>query len=536
MAGKSWRDPTPGLPQMLQNTLDGVVVFRTLSTLLFQYVIGTVLSHFIPLLSLCIGFLLASKTPHVCIRQLSNWLRTWKTGSIHGLKMLWPIRLGSWIPASTRKPVYSQSDNFERRSSVSPQSSNARQIIWIARREEALFDRSYPRPRGLRHALRNFFRLMILLGISETEVPVTIMILLILETYGLLLRVANCSAQRLHTCPRLFLEHHITILRVPWSVTSTYSFDCCERSSCTCLFSFAWVEFVCLLRFPFRAPIRSAVQLIQEDVAAMRQTRGPREKTRLEVLLAKQGGAYKTSGFDSVFFQVYTGVRFSPLKAERRDLTVGLEIDSPPVGQARDPSARKRSEFWEHSKRLQSDHLIALVIVANGDLKIFLGTITSFSKDIAESAKVSETRLQIRASFFDPEVDLMALRRDQLSAGRNNFAILVDNSVMFESTRPFLEKLQTLEPTAVPFGQYITRLDSLVGTPVEPPLYTLAPRFKFNLQCLARRGTVIDPLTVHDPLSVVRARSQLSRNSELDPSQVDALINSLGREVALNQG
>ena len=269
----------------------------------------------------------------------------------------------------------------------------------------------------------------------------------------------------------------------------------------------------------------------------MKTKRYSREPTKLEKIIEKNGGAYKTSGIDSLFFQVYTGVRFSPVKAERRDLTVGLEIDAPAAGGARDATSNKRSEYWEHSKRLLSDNLVALVLVdTRRELRIFLGVITSSSKDIAESAKASEDRVQVRLSFFDPEVELMALRRERMTVEKGSFAILVDNSVMFESARPFLERLQTLEPTSVPFAQYITHLDSLAEVPVEPPRYTLAPRFKFDLQCLAKKGKQIHSLNVHHPNSVALARVELRRYSELDPSQVDALLNTLTREVALNQG
>lgn len=38
---KSWQDPTPSLPSMLQNSLSGVVVFKTLTTVLHQCVPST---------------------------------------------------------------------------------------------------------------------------------------------------------------------------------------------------------------------------------------------------------------------------------------------------------------------------------------------------------------------------------------------------------------------------------------------------------------------------------------------------------------
>ena len=38
---KTWKDPTSNLPQFLQNSLDGVTIFQTVATVLYQYVISS---------------------------------------------------------------------------------------------------------------------------------------------------------------------------------------------------------------------------------------------------------------------------------------------------------------------------------------------------------------------------------------------------------------------------------------------------------------------------------------------------------------
>ena len=113
-----------------------------------------------------------------------------------------------------------------------------------------------------------------------------------------------------------------------------------------------------LITLSASAPLRTAIVTIDNDVGAMRQGAGKSKKrrgglTKLEEVLAKGGGAYKTSGFDSVFFRVYANAAFMPVKAERRDLTAGLEIDAPPSGNARDKDVKKREAYWEHSRLLQ---------------------------------------------------------------------------------------------------------------------------------------------------------------------------------------
>ncbi|KAI0696188.1 hypothetical protein BC835DRAFT_1272285 [Cytidiella melzeri] len=294
-----------------------------------------------------------------------------------------------------------------------------------------------------------------------------------------------------------------------------------------------------LLREELISPIRASVSAIYNDVYTMAETarKGQaRSKTTLENLLQKGGGAYKTSGFDSVFFHVYTSVRFSPMKAERRGLTVGLLLDAPKA--ARNDDRKKRYAYWEHSKRLQSGSLVVLIIIAGETIRSYLGVVSSNSKDIAESSKASEDIVQIQVSFFDSEVEWMALRNENMSNNASSYAILLDNSVMYEASRPFLERLQSIEPTEIPFSRYIARHDSIADVQVLPPKYATAPRFKFKLQCLAAKGSthVITDLDISQPMAVETARRQLQHGSTLDPSQVDAVINSLIREVSLVQG
>jgi hypothetical protein len=240
-------------------------------------------------------------------------------------------------------------------------------------------------------------------------------------------------------------------------------------------------------------------------------------------------------GMDSVFFQLYTNIKFSPAKAEKKNFTIGLSADTPP-GHARDPSSKKRSDYWEHAKRLQHGSLVALVIVSPNNCQIFLGTIASSGTDIAESAKGNAKTIQFRASFFDAEVELYAIRREVISVDHSKFAILVDNSVMFESIRPFLETLQAVEPTSIPFSRYIAPESRLDGVPVLVPRYARVPGFTFKLNCLAKPGFEIRSLDVQSEQSIVRARHELNRASELDPSQVDSVLDALTREFALIQG
>ena len=251
---------------------------------------------------------------------------------------------------------------------------------------------------------------------------------------------------------------------------------------------------------------------IDNDIATIVQQKGLPKRTRgtptkLEEVLAKGGGAYKTSGFDSVFFRVYTNAVFHPVKAERRDLTVGLSVDAPPNGAARDSDVKKRIGFWEHSRFLQSGSLVALVVIANHAPQVYLGTTSSTRDDIAESSKASEDRIEVRITFFDPEVELLALRRQKT---RNSLMFLIDNDVMYEASRPFLETLQTIEPTEIPFARYLAHGGSIRDVEVQPPKYATAPRFRFKLSCLARsKNLPIQDLDISQAGALAIAREQL---------------------------
>ena len=130
----------------------------------------------------------------------------------------------------------------------------------------------------------------------------------------------------------------------------------------------------------------------------------------------------------------------------------------------------------------------------------------------------------------------MALRRQSITINSSTYAVLLDNSIMFEAIQPFLRTLQEVEPTSIPFANTISHSGSLDSLQVEPPRYARVPWFRYNLQCLARPGLNIPNLNANDATSVALARQHLVRSSELDPSQADALIEALTREVSLIQG
>ncbi|KAI9445928.1 hypothetical protein H4582DRAFT_1843136 [Lactarius indigo] len=499
---QTWMDRSPGLPVSRQNTLSGVEVFGTLSTVLSQYfarVKSAIKNH--PEL-------------HDLVEDIFSWFNIWTTAVsaspptfqdpiISSSAQIRDLTLGELEKDISR---LSQIVGREFGDAEKLRRSIPNRRFTAGQMQEALTSRleqTYDPPGTLRGAGEprhdNDFTDIRDIRIAPTNEE----LLCPLPPY---LPVFLPSAP--HHLPKNSMERHLDI------------------------------QFR-LLREELISSVRQPVGEVKRDVEMMwAQRTGPKTRrppTLLEKLLLSKGGAYKTSGFDSVFFQLYTGACFAPLRAERRNFTVGLVLDSPP-GAPRDENERKRVEYWEHSKRLQQGSLVALALVSPGRFQVFLGTTVSNGADIAESAKANKETIQLRVSFFDAEIELMALRRQPISIDKSTFAVLIDNKIMFEALHPFLRTLKDVEPTSAPFSAVISHSGNLASMPVGPPRYTRAPLFKYNLQCLARPGENISSVNVNHATSVTIARQQLLRSSELDPSQVDAVIDTLTREVSLIQG
>ena len=259
----------------------------------------------------------------------------------------------------------------------------------------------------------------------------------------------------------------------------------------------------------------------------------------LSSLVAKKGGRYRgqLDHNDTVMFSVYTNVHFGNITTDRRGLASTLIFDPPP-GAARSTSATQRAAFWERmgSKRLIPGGLVALVWGMPGSTSIYLGVVASSAKDLVASALASAEALTIRVAFFDPTIEVRILewyqRRDP---SINENRVLVEAPVMYEAVRPFLEALKT-EPTSIPFSKYLVlREGNLSSIPVDPPQYTTSPGFLWDLSPLLPEGHALR-LDAKDVASITNAREVLRNDSALDPSQAEAVVDSLTREVSLIQG
>ncbi|KAG8699264.1 hypothetical protein FRC11_013811 [Ceratobasidium sp. 423] len=261
--------------------------------------------------------------------------------------------------------------------------------------------------------------------------------------------------------------------------------------------------------------------------------------------MVAKGGRYAApaTARESVMFSVFTGITFKPLELSNRGISAGIEFDTPP-GRARSANPGARGDYWEQvsKKRLMQDGLVALIWKNHiGNVDVYVGTVASPGRDLVERSRGSgaQERMSIRVSFFDAKANIRIVQALQSRRSDSDTRILIEAPVFYEGIRPFLEALKR-EPELLPFGEYL-RLQSkeeLKRTTIGPPLYSRTPGFSFELKDLFPPKAAVQSLqlTTRDPDSVANARAQLIRASSLDPSQADAVVDSLTREVALIQG
>ncbi|KAF5352576.1 hypothetical protein D9756_006113 [Leucocoprinus leucothites] len=502
MAAKSWKDSTPALSPSLQNNLDGLTVFRTLTTTFLQYFQrykDSIRSH--------------SEVP-MFIQQFAEWFSIWASDV-------------SAVPARFEDTITSAAEN-QRKLTLGHISEEINRLLAIVEREcgGVLRLQKGPVKSTVTRAQRTQARAA---QLAQTYEPPGE-----LRTDGPRHDNDFEAIEQIRIAPT-----HSELFSPVAPYMPVFSPDAPHHLPLGSMERHLDIQFR-LLREELISTTRASVIAIHDDL--LKKWDGNQkinEKTKLETLLDQGGGAYRTSGHDSVFFHIYTNVEFlaGPPEARRNGVIVTLIIDAPPSPAAHDKDAKKRFAYWEHSRRLQGSSLVTLIVVSHRTVHAYLGVAASYGQNIAESAKLEKGRIQLRVSFFDSEVEFMALRGQRLNVNRDTFAVLIDNSVMFESVRPFLQKLQTIEPTEIPFSRYITPGGSLEGVDVLPPKYALAPGFRFNLQCLAKpQVTGIPDLDISHPVAVARARDQLKKYSVLDPSQAEAVVDTLTQEVSLIQG
>lgn len=261
-----------------------------------------------------------------------------------------------------------------------------------------------------------------------------------------------------------------------------------------------------------------------------------RKPTPLMKILTNRGGRYHglLDDDNTIIFSVYTKVDFGSISPDRRGLTSTLIFDTPP-GAARNPDAGQRESFWKRmlGKRLMPGGLVALIWKTFDSVSIYLGIVANSIPEFLSAVNESATELVIRVAFFDRAIYSRILQWYQTGDTRpGETRLLIEAPVLYEAVRPFLEALQS-DSTCIPFSEYLVSHNDVPN--ITPPHYATAPPFRWDLSPLLKDGQNFH-LDAKDPVSVLEARQILCEESSLDPSQADALVDSLTRELALIQG
>ncbi|KAF9184974.1 hypothetical protein BGZ51_003012 [Haplosporangium sp. Z 767] len=252
---------------------------------------------------------------------------------------------------------------------------------------------------------------------------------------------------------------------------------------------------------------------------------------------------------NNISLNVYGSVKFLGMNCtQKQGGSIQISFAQPP--QAMKAAKKARIEFWERSKsRLMQGSLICITSKATEtscadatsgypNIITVLGTVVS--RDV-ETLAADDAVARIQISLTDPTPYLLMLNAETNTGKSQNQWFLVEfTSGLFATYRPILRALQSCVPATLPFGKYLApSIEELaeirkVGRTIDPPLYSRAPGFAFDLSVILKgRGFRLD---VSNKDSVIQAVNMLQRHSTLDDTQASSLVDTLCREVALISG
>lgn len=263
--------------------------------------------------------------------------------------------------------------------------------------------------------------------------------------------------------------------------------------------------------------------------------------------------------------RIYDGAQLERLGYDRKKgLGIHVSFDQPK--KAAELPLRKRAEWWNTSKELQTGSLVALIDDDKETTFLSVSTrtvITSRTIDasdlddmrenVLDDLASNDSRAVITLSLTDPNSTVDQSRIISLAQSRTQEGLIMVEfpGILFVSFEPILRCLQALHknPT-VPFTKWIIpqpernpqagMARALFGllrarqepvAKVPPPLYLARNRTPLNLACITRDS---EPLafSIDNPLSI----QELEARTTLDRGQCEAMIAGLQNELALIQG
>ena len=177
-----------------------------------------------------------------------------------------------------------------------------------------------------------------------------------------------------------------------------------------------------------------------------------------------------------------------------------------------------------------------------GEPKVFLGEV---HEDVTWGPQSQEQRRgSVKVEFHDSAVFLNAVvhlgRQRRSHRSKSSMTFFEVPGLILATLTPFLKRLQTVEPSSIPFGQWIAQTTdaSVALPPMEPPRFARSPTFQYDLSAFLQPGAPEEGLSMNatDSASIANARETLKAHSTFDDSQADAFIDTMTREVAMIQG
>ncbi|KAG8357677.1 hypothetical protein FVEN_g4422 [Fusarium venenatum] len=216
-------------------------------------------------------------------------------------------------------------------------------------------------------------------------------------------------------------------------------------------------------------------------------------------------------------------------------------------------NAKKRREWWGHSKRLQAGALVCLFDIKGTVIFCVVSDTTMRSRDdkegrtLQKKAEGQESNEEVRTLSDDEAVLFVNLRlvdptdteishamRWYKSTRSSPRRYLVEfPGVLLDSFKHTLSALQKMhEKPDIPFKKLLApKNDPDSDVDVGLPQYARVPGFAFDLGCLTADKSAL-AMNPRSPL----APETLALKTSLDPTQSAALLNTLTRELSLVQG
>lgn len=234
-----------------------------------------------------------------------------------------------------------------------------------------------------------------------------------------------------------------------------------------------------------------------------------------------------------------------------KGLELTVRCNQPDV--ARRMGNKERQMWWEQCKRLQPGALacvldaagmILFLVVADSTLRSEQGATKNGPADVneAEVNRQGPKKLTLSSDRDYLYVNMHLVGKSRADVGRTltwfreigsfpNRRLVEFPGVLLPSFQYTLEALQELSRKPdLPFTDLIapTGPSPENGVIVAPPLFARAPGFSFDLQCLTVDGRALSVSLDRTP-----AVEEVSSRTGLDPTQSDALLNTLSRELSL---